>query len=124
MVSIRVNLFGAPQVERDGDPLAISRRKVLALLAFLACTGRAHSRDELLALLWPEADPTDARANLRRDLSRLKKWLAGTGLEISRAQVRLAVKDQLWVDVNEFDARLEQVRIARSPPGRALPGLP
>ena len=110
MVSIRVSLFGTPRVERDGSELASSRRKVMALLAYLACTGQTHSREVLMALLWPEAEPSRARANLRRYLSRLKEWLGGAALDVNRSQVRLSSKAQLWLDVKEFRSRLDQVQ--------------
>jgi predicted ATPase/DNA-binding SARP family transcriptional activator len=121
MGTIRVSLFGAPRVERDGSQLPISRRKVLALLAYLACTAQAHSREALLALLWPEAETSAARANLRRDLSRLKEWLDGTGLEVSRAQVRLEPQAETWLDVAEFRARLDRVQQHAHPPPQLCP---
>ena len=51
-----VYLFGMPRVERDGCPVAVERRKTLAMLACLAVTRQAHGRDALAALLWPELD--------------------------------------------------------------------
>jgi hypothetical protein len=43
----RLTLFmlGPPRIERDGAPIKISRRKAVALLAYLAVTGQSHSRD-------------------------------------------------------------------------------
>ncbi len=64
-----LQLFGAPQVLRDGQPLAFDTRKAVAVLALLAVTGTRHRRESLAGLLWPEADLTRARASLRRTLS-------------------------------------------------------
>src|SRR6266581_9239553 len=45
-------------------------KKTRALLAYLAVTARAHSRDRLCAMFWPV--PDDPRAALRWSLSRLR----------------------------------------------------
>ena len=71
-VTLTIALLGAPRIEVDGAPLRVDTRKAVALLAFLAVTGHAHSRDRLTALLWPEYDDDRARAALRRTLSTLK----------------------------------------------------
>ena len=56
MVGLELHFFGAPRIERDGVAVTVERRKTLALLAYLAVAGRAHSREELITLLWPELD--------------------------------------------------------------------
>ena len=43
--------------------------KALALLAYLAVTGRPHSRDALAGLLWGEMPDAAAKANLRKILA-------------------------------------------------------
>ena len=53
----------------SGRELALKRRKAMALLAYLAVTGRSHSRDSLATLLWPELDQSTARARLRRAMA-------------------------------------------------------
>jgi DNA-binding SARP family transcriptional activator len=68
MGKVSLYLFGAPHIEADGASVKISRRKALALLAYLAADERAHSRESLAALLWPEWDTTSARTALRRVL--------------------------------------------------------
>ena len=37
-----LHLLGSPRLERDGTPVGIQRRKVMALLIYLAVTGRSH----------------------------------------------------------------------------------
>jgi DNA-binding SARP family transcriptional activator/tetratricopeptide (TPR) repeat protein len=102
MMPLRLTLFGAPRIERDGEQLPLGRRKALAILAYLAVTGQPQRRDSLLALLWPEYDPASARNNLRRDLSSLKKVLGEERLLTDRTQVELNLATGIWVDVGHF----------------------
>jgi DNA-binding SARP family transcriptional activator/pimeloyl-ACP methyl ester carboxylesterase len=105
--SIRLSLLGAPRLEREAEPLTISRRKTLALLAYLAMTGVSQSREALSALLWPEYDQSSALANLRRELSRLKGALGEQTLKTDRFQVKLNAQAGLWLDVRAFQAHLK-----------------
>jgi DNA-binding SARP family transcriptional activator len=70
MSRLALYLLGPPRLELDGEPVHIGRRKVMALLAYLAVTGGSHSRDFLATLLWPEYDQSRARAALRRTIER------------------------------------------------------
>ena len=111
MSTLTLCLFGPPRLERDGKSIEVSRRKVLALLAYLAVTGQPHSRDTLATLFWPEADQSEARANLRRTLSALKKTLAGgEWLNADRELIGLNHKADLWVDVAAFQTCLAAYR--------------
>ena len=100
LVTLTIALLGAPRVEVDGLPLRVDTRKAVALLAYLAVTGHAQSRDRLALLLWPDYDDDRARAALRRTLSTLKTALAGEWLAVDRAAVSLAPGAQL--DVSRF----------------------
>ena len=94
-------LLGPPVVRRDGAPVTFDTRKATALLALLAVTGREHSREQLAALLWPDADSAKGRASLRRTLS-VTAAVMGDGLVISRAAVALNAA-LVRVDVREFE---------------------
>jgi DNA-binding SARP family transcriptional activator len=98
----KIYLFGTPRIDKNGEMVQISRRKSLALLAYLAATGQPHSRDELLTLLYPGHGQSGARSNLRRDLSELKSSLDDDVLLIKGEQISLKSPDEVWVDVNEF----------------------
>jgi predicted ATPase/DNA-binding SARP family transcriptional activator len=87
-------------------PLEIRARKNLALIAYLAVTGVGHSRETLVTLLWPEFEPSRARAGLRRNLSELKKALGGEWLVVERESVGLDPGADLWLDVDEFQCLL------------------
>jgi hypothetical protein len=51
-MSAHLQLFGAPRVLRDGQPLTFDTRKAVALLAYLAVAGTPQRRESLAALLW------------------------------------------------------------------------
>ncbi|HEX6677510.1 MAG TPA: BTAD domain-containing putative transcriptional regulator [Actinomycetes bacterium] len=100
MAALRLALLGPPSVEVGAAPLRVDTRKAVALLAYLACSGRRHGRDELATLLWPEADDAHARAALRRTLSALNHALGGaarvaadrSGLELVAPGVELDIR--------------------------------
>ena len=94
--------FGSPRVEYEGASVEFDTRKAIALLAYLAATGRSHRRDSLAALLWPDYSQAKARAALRRTLSVLNKGLAGRGLLIQREEIGLQSQD-VYVDLHEFE---------------------
>ncbi|MCK4316690.1 MAG: SARP family transcriptional regulator, partial [Anaerolineae bacterium] len=84
MPRLMLYLLGPPRLERDGEPIQVSRRKAVALIAYLAVTGGHHSRDTLATLLWPEYDQSRARADLRRTLSVLNRTLGEGWLTADR----------------------------------------
>lgn len=61
----------------EGAPAAVTQPKRLALLLYLALAEPAglHSRERLLALLWPEADDQSSRHSLRNALHDLRRTL-------------------------------------------------
>ena len=101
-------LLGSPRVQRDGTPIQVDTRKAIALLAYLAVGGESHRRDALATLLWPDSDERRGRAALRRTLSTANTALAGDGLEIHREAIGLHWGADLWIDLVEFRARLDQ----------------
>ena len=106
---ISIQLLGPIRVEVAGAPLVVDTRKAIALLAYLAVTGRPASRESLAALLWPESDGADARAALRRTLSVLKGGLGAGALVIDRTSVRLR-DDAVDFDLGRFRGALGQAR--------------
>ena len=68
---LEIRLLGEIAVIRDGRPVDSPRsRKTLALLAYLAATGRRQRRDHLCGLLWEL--PDDPRGALRWSLSKAR----------------------------------------------------
>lgn len=105
-------------------------RAAMALLARVALApGRDHGREELAALLWPDADAAAGRSRLRQTLSLLKSVLEPPGgapvLQADRRVVR-AAPGALWCDATAFeqafrDGAAEQARTLYG--GELLPGF-
>jgi DNA-binding SARP family transcriptional activator len=93
---LEIYLLGRPRVERDGEAVANPRGyKAWGLLAYLLRTDRPPSRDELVSLLFSEAD--DPFAALRWNLSALRRLLGDAGLEGD--PLRLSLPRGTFVDV-------------------------
>ncbi|HSL45709.1 MAG TPA: BTAD domain-containing putative transcriptional regulator [Anaerolineales bacterium] len=120
MSETKLTLFGPPRLERDGQQVEISRRKTMAMLAYLAVTGHAHSRDSLAALLWPEFPQSQARGNLRRALSELNRE-AGEGLLLLDSETVALTGDGIWSDVAGFRACLNSCSTHNHPPQQTCP---
>ncbi len=115
MPLLRLLLLGTPGVELGGRRIEVDTHKATALLAYLAVTGQAHSREALAALFWPDYDQHRAYANLRRTLWAINKALGAAWLEADADTVGLASAPAtdaagtgVWVDVVEFRARLAE----------------
>jgi DNA-binding SARP family transcriptional activator len=103
-----VRLFGSPQVERNGKPVAFDTRKALALIAYLALAGR-QGRDRLATLLWGDADTERARGALRRTLSTVRTAI-GDALVTDGLSVELT-PGAVDVDVHQFRELLARGRL-------------
>ena len=110
MKPLKMFLFGVPRLEQNGEAINITRRKVVALMAYLAVAGQQQSRDALAALLWPEHDQSSAKANLRRELSRLKRLMGEEHLKVDRYQAEVLRSPNLWLDVTVFANALDRAR--------------
>ena len=77
MRRLQLKLLGGFEARKVSGPvLDIAARKTRALLAYLALpTGRTHSRDKLVGLLWSDRGDEQARNSLRQALTELGKAL-------------------------------------------------
>ncbi|HXV33254.1 MAG TPA: BTAD domain-containing putative transcriptional regulator [Gaiellaceae bacterium] len=111
---MRIHLLGSPRVVRDGRPAAAPRgNKAWGLLAYLVQVRVPPSREQLAALLFPEAD--DPLAALRWTLSALR-GLLGEQAELGGDPVRLTLRRGTFLDVEVLTAGFWTEAIA-------LPGL-
>jgi predicted ATPase/DNA-binding SARP family transcriptional activator len=122
----RIELLGRLRAtQRDRMVTRLRAHKTGALLAYLAYyLDRPHSREALIELLWPEAEPHSGRNNLSRELSSLRRQLeppgvpAGAVILADRGSVQLnpAV---CTTDVIALERALRSASQCRSPAERA-----
>ena len=71
---LEISLLGEITVRLTGEPITRFRsQKELALLAYLAHTGKTHNREALADLLWEARSTKQSLSNLRTTLARLRK---------------------------------------------------
>ena len=127
MASLSIRLLGFPQVSRDREPVSDLRSdKALALLAYLAVeSDRAHRREKLAGMLWPDYVERSARANLRRALADLRQAIGDREvtpphLHATRKTIQFNIAGDAWVDAIAFSTLLEA---ALSSPGQNMQQL-
>lgn len=131
MSSLSLSLLGAPRFARDGAPLKFDTRKNMALVAYLAVTALSsggqqpgaakYTRESLIALLWPELDPSRARAGLRRNLSTLKRSLGGVWLVVEGDTVGTDPGADFWLDIAQFRSLLQEWQAHGHPESEVCP---
>lgn len=126
----RIELLGrlraVPESDRDGFRslgmvTEFRTRKTAVLLAYLAYHfDRAHPREELIEVLWPESDLKRGRACLSNELSWLRQRLeppglpAGSVIRADHAAVQLN-PEVVVTDVAAYGASLRAAERATSP---------
>lgn len=106
MNSLKLYLFGPVRIEHNDATIVLTRRKVVAILAYLALTRQIHRRDTLATLFWPEADQATARSALRRDFYGLTNALGHDCFVSDRESIGLAPDVDLWIDAEEFQVAI------------------
>jgi DNA-binding SARP family transcriptional activator len=113
-----IRLFGHIQIEWAGQPVELKARKALALLAWLAVDPHAHDRERLATFLWPDADATRSRANLRRTLWTLNQTPIGPWIDAQPDTVAFR-RENADIDVVHFERLLNAA--ATDPANQAAP---
>ena len=115
---LAIRLLGPLELRRGEAPVPLPRsRKVRALLAYLALSGRGSTRSHLCELLWDL--PSDPRGELRWCLSKLRAVLDEPG----RTRV-LTEGDSVSIDLSDCSvdahevARVLEAGLASLPAGR------
>ena len=107
---LALNLLGPPQLYLNDEPVTASRRKAMALLAYLAVNGNRQTRDSLSALLWPDFDQSRAFTNLRHTLWEVQQSIGEGWIRAEREAIELNSDSEIYVDVSEFESLLAQSR--------------
>lgn len=103
MENLQIRCLGGFRAILGGNLLtAFHSNKARALLCYLAVTGRPHSRSALAGLLWRDLNEANARANLRKVLTNLRR-LVGSYLSITRHEAGVNHEASIWLDVAEFE---------------------
>jgi len=117
MHRLELILLGSPRIIVDGRTAALTLRKALALLAYLACASRSISREELSELLWPDAPEGQGRARLRRTLYRLATSLGFNPLHADGELLRPADEVELVCDATRFESMVDSALSLSGAPG-------
>lgn len=106
----RLRLFGGVALAGPAGPVegrAVQPRR-LALLALLgASRNHGWSREKLIALLWPDTDPAEARRHLSQSVYLLRKGLGEDAIATHGESVELNT-DVVWTDVGAFHEALRE----------------
>ncbi|MHB9032319.1 MAG: ATP-binding protein [Anaerolineae bacterium] len=109
MARLSLRLFGVFQAAVDERPVTgFPYHKVQALLIYLAAeAGRAHERETLAGLFWPEESERNARKNLSHTLMLLRHAISDQDayppfLNITPQQLKFNQSSQHWIDVAAF----------------------
>lgn len=108
--SLALHFLGTPQLFLDNNSVTTKRRKAVALLAYLAVERRQHTRETLSALLWPDYEQSKAFTNLRHTLWEIKQSIGQGWLDADRDKIGLNNDANIWLDVAQFKAMLNQSR--------------
>jgi len=116
---IAAHLLGPPLLIRDDVVYPAPRgRKVWALLAYLALSERSPSRQQLIDLLFPEAE--DPAGALRWNLSELRRLLGGPETVGSGNAVLLRLPEGSVIDVHVLMAGTSREAVELPGLGREL----
>ncbi len=100
--SFRLYLLGAFRLERDGETVSLSTRKVASLLTYLVLHPQEHAREKIAALLWGDSTDEAARRSLRVALSNLRAQLGADAILSDALTVQFNPQFALWVDAREL----------------------
>ncbi len=100
---LHMSLFGAPTAKWQGEPLAITRRQVRALLFYLSCRLQPTGRDRLVCLFWSDRPEAVAYQNLRRLLSYLRGALPDPNILIAQNDQVCLDPARVWSDADFFE---------------------
>lgn len=88
----------------------LGTRQARELAAFLVVNRRRTvARDELIAVLWPEQQPTAAADSLNTLLSRIRR-VCGPERVLGRGALRLNLPDDAWIDIEAAERSLYEAQ--------------
>ena len=115
MGTLHIRLFGGLSLQREGCPLpSFATQKARGLFAFLVFhRERPYPRDVLMGHFWGDRPESVARKCLRTDIWRVRQVVEpGEGaacIQVLGDQVGFDPASDHWLDVDEFERKLESV---------------
>ncbi len=95
--SLELFTLGGLTIRHGAEPVRLSTRKGDALLVYLCCERREHSREWLADLLWDNVPQARAMGNLRTALVDLNQHL-GDHLIVTRQSLMIDPEREIWLD--------------------------
>lgn len=103
---LQIWALGGLVFELDSEPVELKSRKAEALVIYLARTRKPSTRERLAEMLWPNRPQGQALANLRKVLNNARR-VGEEHFSTSRDTVGINVDCAYWLDVTDFEAKLE-----------------
>lgn len=113
MPTLKIRLFGSPQITHGDALITIPSLKANALLYFLITSAQPHTRDKLATMFWGDTIEKQAKASLRNTLYELRRVLSSaddSGLAYILADsntLAFNLDSDFWLDVREFEAKVK-----------------
>lgn len=112
MEPLNILTFGGYKLSLGEQPVtALETRKADALLIYLCCNRRKHSREVLADMLWDERSQRQAMSNFRVVLTNLRKQLSPY-LIINRETISLNFDAPIRCDATAFEEHLKRIHAA------------
>jgi DNA-binding SARP family transcriptional activator len=124
MPGLHISVFGHLEITLDGVPISgFDSNKVRALLVYLAVeSNRAHAREALASMFWPDFPHKTALSNLRYALSNLRKTMGDQHassplLLVDNRSIKINPETDYFLDCRDFEVLIdsgdiEQIRKA------------
>ena len=111
-MSQRLALYflGPLKFELNNAPVAVDRRKALAILVYLTINREQHTREYLSAMLWPEYNQEKAFTNLRQTLRETQQAIGEGWIIADLETVGLNTESDIWLDVAHFESLINESR--------------
>src|SRR5512139_1491683 len=117
---LSIQLLGTPQILQDDRPLTITRKKSRALLYYLAAHDKPLTREQILAVFWPDSERVSAQQVLRTTLHGLRQAL---GAALVADDNTLSLAPDTDIDVRTFERNLQRSTSNFQPPLSDLSSL-
>lgn len=109
---VKIYTLGKFQIFIDGKPIQFStklpRMPLLLLKSLIALGGEEVKEEQLVDLLWPEADGDMAHWSLETTLHRLRKWLQHAEALQFRNGIASFNRKVCWIDALVFEQFVEE----------------